>query len=105
MTVEELQAAEQTVATMESSGDLAGDELQKCLVTIAARWLTEHHDAEKALVALNRCTPDYLKETISQQMVADDDFAILVAEFSYRLIQLGMSEVEEQQPTMTMGRA
>lgn len=105
MSIKDLQAAESTVAAMEASGDLAGDELHKCLVTIAARWLTEHHDAEKALIALNRCSPEYLRHTISKQMEADDDFAALIAEFSYRLLQLGMSEADEQQPTMAVGRA
>jgi hypothetical protein len=105
MTGDELQAAEQTVAAMEASGDLVGDELQKCRVTIAARWLTEQHDAEKSLIALNTCSPEYLQHTICQHMEADDSFAALITEFSYRLLQIGMSEVDEQQPTMAVGRA
>ena len=92
-TVKLLEDAQAHVEQMYIKGALQPDSYYQCIVTLASDFLCKHHDAERALVLLNRCPPEYFDDTLPIQADGDFLFGEAVIALSYRLIQLGISGV------------
>ena len=79
------------IEDMYMKGVLPRAQYFQCLVTLAARYLTEEHDAETALKLLNRCDPEYFKNECIKQMQTDPLFATATVELVYVFERLGIS--------------
>lgn len=83
-----------------------GDDVYyQCLVTLAGTHLCQHHDAESALILLNRIPPQYFQTTIVTQMEADGVYAASVVEMSHRMMQLGLVDISPQDPNQPPAEA
>lgn len=100
-----LDSFQQKVTEMHEAGALSTDGLYMCYTTLASEYLVKHHDAEKALIVLNRCPPEYFTDIIVPQMQKDGLFAQSVVELGYRLVQLGLTGIESDPPNQSPAEA
>lgn len=103
--LEELEAAQKTIELAADKGHLPPELLYQCYVTLATNYLLDFQEDEKALILLNKIPEDYFKETIIYQMDHDDLFARATLKLAYRLIQLGYTLMDFDQPTQAKGDA
>lgn len=72
-------------------GHITANIYHQCLVSLAHRYMCDDHDAESALITLNRVPADYYLTTIKDHMAQDQSFAAAVVELAYKLTQLGLT--------------
>lgn len=100
-----LSKAIQAVEEMRSAGALTDAPYYQCLLTIAADYLCKEEDTEQALIVLNRLPESYFDDILPAQMEDDENFAALVAEFSFRILQLGIVEADLESANMAAANA
>ena len=96
----EAEGALTSVEDMYTKGQLPPDRYYQCLVTLASEFLCRHHDADRALVLLNRCPSEYFTNGCLRQMQEEELFAATTVELGYKLIQLGIAEESETVPNL-----
>lgn len=100
-----LDKATQAIEEMRAAGALADGPYFQCVLTIAADYLCKEENTEQALILLNRLPESYFDDILPAQMEDDEDFANLVAEFSYRILQLGVVEADLEPTNMAQADA
>lgn len=88
---EDLCGALAQIEDMYRKDALSDEAYYQCMVTLASEFLCAHHDAERALVLLNKCAPAYFDGPILEQMRADELYAAAALQLTYHLYRLGLT--------------
>lgn len=89
----EVEAQLVTVRQMHNSGQLSDDLFHKCLVSAAYEFILAG-EQEKGLRLINEPPTSYYRDVQLAQMREDQMYAQLVVVLGYKLMQMGLVEVD-----------
>lgn len=93
------------VEKIRQSGGFADDLYHKLIVCVAYEYLVAG-EQQQGLVQLSRVPPSYFLDVQVKQMDEDRSYRDLVVLLSYKLVQLGVVDMEEHmEPTMAPAEA